>query len=170
MSSLFHPKISYVPVAEEDHYDEESKADGAHPQLVRFYQKKPSRMWVGLLVVCALASVGATWTLAFVTSTSAKGCSSNAKVAETCVRPPIRREWRTLARADRNAYIAAVQCLATKPSKLYTNGSRYDDFPRVHQATAPTAHRVASFLPWHRYFVHAYESALKECGYAGVIP
>jgi hypothetical protein len=28
-------------------------------------------------------------------------------------------------------------------------------------------HSVASFLPWHRYFVQIYEQALKECGYTG---
>ncbi|KAF2869473.1 hypothetical protein BDV95DRAFT_547863 [Massariosphaeria phaeospora] len=101
---------------------------------------------------------------------AAKVCPSF--VGPTCSRPAaVRREWRTMARAERNDYIAAVQCLTTQPSRVYTNGSLYDDFPRVHQATAPTAHKAAPFLPWHRYFVHAYETALKEtCGYAGVIP
>lgn len=31
-------------------------------------------------------------------------------------------------------------------------------------------HSVASFLPWHRYFVNVYEGALKECGYEGAMP
>jgi tyrosinase len=30
-------------------------------------------------------------------------------------------------------------------------------------------HGVAQFLPWHRYFIHVYETALKtKCGYTGV--
>lgn len=88
-----------------------------------------------------------------------------------CSQLVIRREWRTLSRSDREKYIAAVQCLATQLSKVYTNGSLYDDFPRVHYATAPTAHKAAPFLSWHRYFVHTYETALKEqCSYTGAIP
>ncbi|KAF2634176.1 Di-copper centre-containing protein [Massarina eburnea CBS 473.64] len=101
----------------------------------------------------------------------AKVCPDTTESLQKCSRPAIRREWRTMSRLNRNDYIAAVQCLSTQPSKVHTNGSLYDDFPRVHQATAPNAHKAAPFLPWHRYFVHAYETALKEqCGYKGVIP
>lgn len=33
------------------------------------------------------------------------------------------------------------------------------------------AHDAAPFLPWHRYFIHAYEKALKDhCGYKGTLP
>lgn len=32
------------------------------------------------------------------------------------------------------------------------------------------AHDAAPFLPWHRYFIHLYELALREdCGYNGVM-
>lgn len=32
------------------------------------------------------------------------------------------------------------------------------------------AHDAAPFLPWHRYFIHLYELALREsCGYEGVM-
>lgn len=33
------------------------------------------------------------------------------------------------------------------------------------------AHHSASFLSWHRYFIHTYENTIKiECGYPGVLP
>ncbi|MCJ1432649.1 hypothetical protein MMC27_002006 [Xylographa pallens] len=57
------------------------------------------------------------------------------------------------------------------PSKLQSNGTLYDDFPWVHQLTAPKAHASAPFLPWHRYYIHAYEKAWKEnCDYNGHLP
>jgi hypothetical protein len=179
MFSLFNSKPSYTPISGADYHDEETKAGEPRPQSLALYHPKSSRLstWGWILVITVLAGLSATWTLVIVKTTTIKTCSSpkeetsNGQAARPCLQPSIRREWRTLARADRNAYIAAVQCLATKPSKLYANGSLYDDFPRTHQATAPTAHRAAPFLPWHRYFVHAYESALKQdCGYAGAIP
>ncbi|KAJ6036386.1 tyrosinase-like protein [Penicillium herquei] len=55
----------------------------------------------------------------------------------------IRREWRTLNKAEKKAYVDA----------------------------APSAHDAAPFLPWHRYFIYSYEQALKEhCGYRGILP
>ena len=33
---------------------------------------------------------------------------------------------------------------------------------------ASQAHDTAAFLPWHRYFIHVYENALREeCAYSG---
>ncbi|KAF5870718.1 putative tyrosinase-like protein [Botrytis fragariae] len=89
----------------------------------------------------------------------------------TCVSPPIRREWRILSTSARERYIDAVQCLTTKPFRVRNNGSLYDDFPCIHQQTAPTAHSAATFLAWHRYFIHVYEDALRnECSYKGDLP
>ncbi|KAI1464569.1 Di-copper centre-containing protein [Daldinia caldariorum] len=86
----------------------------------------------------------------------------------TCENPAVRKEWRTLSTDERNSYISAVKCLATKPSMLGLNTTLYDDFPYVHNALNDDIHFVASFLPWHRYFVHIYEQTLKDCGYTGV--
>lgn len=49
--------------------------------------------------------------------------------------------------------------------------SRYDDFVAVHINFTLTIHGTGNFLGWHRYFVHAYEQALRnECGYTGYQP
>ncbi|KAH6682247.1 monooxygenase [Plectosphaerella plurivora] len=85
--------------------------------------------------------------------------------------PAVRQEWRKLPRETQQSYIEAVKCLKTKPSRLGKNltTSLYDDFPYAHAHLAlPVIHFVASFLPWHRYFVHVYEKALQDCGYKGV--
>ncbi|KAF2761943.1 monooxygenase [Pseudovirgaria hyperparasitica] len=86
----------------------------------------------------------------------------------TCTKPQLRREWRDLSRADRKSYVAAVLCMKKKPSSIGLSTSLYDDFPWVHNKLTNEIHFVASFLPWHRYFISIYEQALKGCGYSGV--
>ncbi|KAH6679838.1 hypothetical protein F5X68DRAFT_172828 [Plectosphaerella plurivora] len=88
----------------------------------------------------------------------------------------IRREWGSLTKKERLAYINAVKCLQSKPSK-YPEGeapgakSRYDDFVVVHIKQTLQIHYTANFLTWHRYFTWAYETALREeCGYTGAQP
>ena len=50
----------------------------------------------------------------------------------SCTNPPLRREWRSLARVEKDKYIQAVKCLKTIPSRLGLNQTLYDDFPWVH--------------------------------------
>ncbi|KAH7182157.1 hypothetical protein DER46DRAFT_491256, partial [Fusarium sp. MPI-SDFR-AT-0072] len=83
----------------------------------------------------------------------------------TCRNPIKRVEWRELGDSDKQSYINAVKCLKTKSSRLGLKISLYDDFANVHFYVL--VHFVAAFLPWHRYFTHVYEGALRECGYAG---
>jgi len=46
--------------------------------------------------------------------------------------------------------------------------SLYDDFPWLHSQIRGFIHDTAAFLSWHRYFIHVYESALRDqCGYTG---
>ncbi|KAF4638022.1 hypothetical protein G7Y89_g45 [Cudoniella acicularis] len=88
-----------------------------------------------------------------------------------CAQPAVRREWRSLAPADKSQYIEAVQCLESKPSRVRNNGTLYDDFPWVHKSTSINTHGASSFLPWHRYFIHIYEKALiDDCAYTGTLP
>ena len=49
--------------------------------------------------------------------------------------------------------------------------SRYDDFVAAHVNQTMTIHSTGNFLAWHRYFVHTWETALRdECGYSGYQP
>ncbi|PSN61663.1 Di-copper centre-containing protein [Corynespora cassiicola Philippines] len=86
---------------------------------------------------------------------------------QECTNPQKRIEWRELGSTDQQGYIDAVLCLKTKPSRRGLDTPLYDDFPHVHFELADYVHHYASFLPWHRYFTHVYEQALRECGYTG---
>lgn len=49
-----------------------------------------------------------------------------------------------------------MKCLRTKPSLVPTDGlsqNVWDDFVHVHYTINRTIHHVASFFPWHRYFL-----------------
>ena len=89
---------------------------------------------------------------------------------ELCHKVQTRREWRSLSHAEKHAYLGAVNCLRTKPSKLGLNQSLYDDFPWVHSRVGNYSHHAAAFLAWHRYFIHNYEANLRnECGFTGAL-
>lgn len=50
-----------------------------------------------------------------------------------CINPPARQEWRSLSQSEKNNYISAVLCLKTKPSRVRSGGTLYDDFPFQHK-------------------------------------
>lgn len=87
-----------------------------------------------------------------------------------------RKEWSTLSRPDRLSYISAIYCLANRtaltPLTLMPGArTRYDDFISTHILQAPFVHFDGLFLPFHRYYLHLYERALRtECGYTGAQP
>jgi tyrosinase len=62
-----------------------------------------------------------------------------------------------------------VKCLTILPSSLhYGLSSLYEDFPWIHSYVGYNTHNSAPFLPWHRYFLHIYETSLKtQCNYTG---
>ncbi|KAI1813920.1 Di-copper centre-containing protein [Poronia punctata] len=88
----------------------------------------------------------------------------------------VRRDWKAFSSKEKKSYISAVKCLQSKPSKAdpsFAPGARtrYDDFVAVHINQTMSIHGTGNFLTWHRYFLWAYEQALKkECGYTGSQP
>lgn len=85
-------------------------------------------------------------------------------------RCPKRREWRTLSANEQQDYISAVLCLRSQPSVLApeSNKTSYDDWPWIHSHVGYYTHNSAPFLPWHRYFLHLYETTLRnQCDYKG---
>ncbi|ORY12393.1 hypothetical protein BCR34DRAFT_299575 [Clohesyomyces aquaticus] len=100
--------------------------------------------------------------------TRGKGCNKDTLA--------IRKEYGDLSKDERKEYIRAVKCILSKPSKLpagkYPGAkSRYDDFVVVHMNMTPSVHSTANFMHWHRYYIWAYETALKtECDYKGYQP
>ncbi|MCJ1441960.1 MAG: hypothetical protein MMC23_002452 [Stictis urceolatum] len=85
----------------------------------------------------------------------------------SCHNPSLRQEWRSLSSVQKHACTTAAHCLTTQPSRLSPNQTLYDDFPAAHVQSGFSSHSSAQFLPWHRYFLHVYEGALRKCGYGG---
>ncbi|KAK4148900.1 tyrosinase-like protein [Chaetomidium leptoderma] len=86
-----------------------------------------------------------------------------------------RREWRTLSKAQRKRYVAAVKCVQKTPSILAPGvaaGSKnlFDDFVYVHLQSTLSIHFTGNFLIWHRYYIHHYEQRLQACGYDDSLP
>ncbi|KAI0743508.1 Di-copper centre-containing protein [Daedaleopsis nitida] len=107
--------------------------------------------------------------------------------AATCTRPAVRREWRKLSVAQRAEWIAAMNCLARLPhddalapivdpsvsniSPVNTSGSYWDDIVYIHMDLNTRIHNTGLFFPFHRFYVQAVETAMKErCGFTGVFP
>ena len=55
-----------------------------------------------------------------------------------CQKIAYRREWRSLSNKQKLAYIDAIQCLRSKPSRMGLQHSLYDDFPYVHNRVGLT--------------------------------
>ncbi|KAJ7429737.1 Di-copper centre-containing protein [Mycena galericulata] len=104
-----------------------------------------------------------------------------------CTQPGIRKEWRTLTTVERADWIGAVKCLANLPhdpnltatvnrsisniGPINASGSYYDDLVYMHMDLNTRIHFTGLFLPWHRWYVAVYESALKtKCGFTGTSP
>lgn len=97
---------------------------------------------------------------------------------ETCTwRNVIRRkEWSHLSRPEKLDYIRAVQCLGSQPARTPASiaegaKTRYDDFVVTHIQLTLVTHGNGNFLSWHRYYMWAFEQALRnECDYKGYLP
>ncbi|KAL2130634.1 hypothetical protein VTI74DRAFT_6135 [Chaetomium olivicolor] len=87
-----------------------------------------------------------------------------------------RREYGSLSKKERLAYINAVKCLQRLPARTPAEvapgaKSRFDDFVVTHIQQTLSIHYSGIFQPWHRWFVYQYEKALRdECGYTGYQP
>lgn len=82
----------------------------------------------------------------------------------------------TFSTTQKKAYINAVLCLQSKPSKTPSDlvpgaKTRYDDFVATHINQTLEIHYTGTFLAWHRYFTWEFEQTLiNECGYTGTLP
>lgn len=85
-----------------------------------------------------------------------------------------RIEWRDYSAADRQAFLDGISCLMSTPSasELYApSTSRYEDLVRTHQVLTSVVHGNGLFLLWHRYFISAFEAALRtNCGFERPLP
>ncbi|RPA85983.1 Di-copper centre-containing protein [Ascobolus immersus RN42] len=113
--------------------------------------------------------------LSGVSAAPAASPAAAAAVQARCTNPLVRKEWRTLSDSEKDAYLAAVNCLHKLPAKLTNLApgalTRFEDFIAEHKFQTPYIHLVGHFLPWHRLFMWQYEKTLRnECGYTGAQP
>jgi tyrosinase len=64
-----------------------------------------------------------------------------------------RKPWRDLSCQEQDEFLQAIY-------RLKDQGI-YDDFVRTHQWESEDTHGTALFLPWHRWFIYEFESALQ---------
>jgi tyrosinase len=91
-----------------------------------------------------------------------------------------RKNQANLTLAEKRAFVNAILELKRRPSQLTpTTASRYDDYVKIHQDAMPQdamqphghwAHRGPAFLPWHRVFLHMFESDLQAIDPAVALP
>lgn len=87
-----------------------------------------------------------------------------------------RRNYSHLSRSAKEHYISSILCLMSLPPLTpphLSSGARcrYDDFVVTHINQTTEIHYTASFNCWHRYFILAFELALREeCGFTGDLP
>ncbi|KAI1354218.1 Di-copper centre-containing protein [Xylaria sp. FL0043] len=88
----------------------------------------------------------------------------------------VRREWSDMSEAQRQEYVAAINCLTKLPPKSDKTRfpgalSRYEDFVAFHMTHAMQLHDNMHLFGAHKYYVWLFEQALRnECGYTGYQP
>ncbi|KAI0204837.1 hypothetical protein F4808DRAFT_474164 [Astrocystis sublimbata] len=89
-----------------------------------------------------------------------------------CSHTNTRVEWGNLTDPDRTSFVNSIKCLMKALPKVVTNlTSRYDELVSIHNSMSAVVHQYGVFVAWHRYFVHGFESLLRdECGYKSPFP
>lgn len=172
----FQRKHQYQAVAGED--SERKDADDLSTNISKLSRTSTILWWriSAVLLLSIFVAAGIVTTVIQWSDSSAENIrvssSDTQSISESAQSPKFktRREWRTLTDIEKHEYISAVLCLLEQPSKLApeTNYSAYDDWPWIHSHLGYSTHHSATFLPWHRYFLHLYETTLRDnCGYKG---
>ncbi|QRW13955.1 tyrosinase [Ceratobasidium sp. AG-Ba] len=106
-------------------------------------------------------------------------------MSTSCRNPEQRKEWRKFTKAEKAAYIKAVNCLSKRPHtsalktqyprsnlpSMTTASSYLDDLIYTHMDLTDQIHYTGFFFPFHRWYVNEHLTQLKtQCGYTGVQP
>lgn len=127
----------YTTVRSDDTDCEALESRRRSPEKTRYHNApsntstaRASKIWQVSLILLVITGgfIGGYALSAFRISTS----SSHTTLHPRCQNPTVRQEWRSLSTQEKDAYLDAVSCLKTKPSRLGLNHTLYDDFPWVH--------------------------------------
>ncbi|KII92640.1 hypothetical protein PLICRDRAFT_104279 [Plicaturopsis crispa FD-325 SS-3] len=107
-----------------------------------------------------------------------------ANASPTCSKPAVRQDWDVLSTAEKSDFIKSINCLSTLPHdpslttmdssglpELNKSSSFYDDLVFMHMDLSDPTHDQGLWLPWHRWYINAFEGVLKDkCGFQGTLP
>ena len=122
----------YIPLQPESEEDDQTAYRGPIPRSVSFLIRFT---WITLLLLISslIVLVGTVRGRSLLgRAFSEKSTDVGKEVPNSCVDPPIRREWRSLASSEKFHYLESVQCLRQMPSRLGPKLTVYDDFPHIH--------------------------------------
>ena len=127
MSRLTNPSDGYAPLLSSESGDEDNEKGQLSPQF-----KKPHGRRAFAVMCLAVGCLAISFAIGYFL-----GQESSPSIApyKPCRYPTIRHEWRSLSREEKSAYLDAVKCLRTIPSRLGLNHTLYDDFPYFHSRT-----------------------------------
>ena len=148
MLSYLTPRFTYAAVDDDEYVDEPKHGPTTFPRSSNVLITT-NLLSVLIVTVLFLSSIVSSWVAFFKLNASPPQQQSTTVLTQSsvsCQEPPIRREWRTLTLVEKNDYIRAVRCLASKPSTLGINGTLYDDFPWVHKHTSSNSTFIAVTL------------------------
>ncbi|KAF4615860.1 hypothetical protein G7Y89_g15255 [Cudoniella acicularis] len=154
-----------------DAVDSDSESDYSKPASATTHNR--TRYIRNTLIICATSILLVVTTLytihyAFPERNPPSTNISGQPQPTKCRDPVVRQEWRTLSIQQRRNYISAVQCLQNHPSNIGLNHTLHDEFTWIHSRLGNFTHTTPTFIAWHRYFIHIYESTLREqCGFTG---
>lgn len=165
-SSFEGPK----PLFSDEHSHDGNFQGPPHPQKSHRLHISRKNLLILFFALFLALVIGLRYLVLFKLQAWSADFSSHERPIRPCKTQRVRREWRNLTDSKKAEYIAAVQCLRTRPATT-ARGSLYDDFPYVHKRFGSYSHKSAAFLPWHRYFILLYENSLREnCNYTGALP
>ncbi|KAL8391827.1 hypothetical protein RB595_002145 [Gaeumannomyces hyphopodioides] len=113
------------------------------------------------------------WACLALATSSASAAPTTPAGHGKCAKVTKRMPWHAMPDEAKRAYLAAEVCVLSSPAKLSVvpgAKTRWDELVGLHQVHALQIHSTGTFLPYHRYFLHAHEFLLRECGYGGGLP
>ncbi|CDU22522.1 uncharacterized protein SPSC_01152 [Sporisorium scitamineum] len=93
--------------------------------------------------------------------------------ASTCTNPLIRKEYSSLTRGEKKAFVEAIKCVRSKPSRFNPDLPEWnaaDDWTLLHIRMVRYVHFTAYFTVFHRGFTAIVERDLNDCGFKFGIP
>lgn len=127
MARLSDPSKGYAPLLGSESGDENNVKEKLPLQRQRT-RGRPAFAVICVAIVCL--AIGFTIGL-FLRHNSRPSIAPH----KSCLYPTLRHEWRSLSKKEKTAYVQAVQCLRTVPSRLGLNHTLFDDFPYFHSRT-----------------------------------